>query len=167
VHIAIIHGAFARCEDEANVRRIWTLYILDRWLSALMGRPPTIADDAIRLPLPSDMPSLPPSAGLRAHVELSKISGYIVCEVYKIAPRENIQHNATHCIDKALKKLESWQMRLPPFLQQNNRSDPSTSLDRSSTISRDPQDSQCRRMPVHPNMYQSSTLEHVSLAMDH
>jgi len=51
-----------------------------------------------------------------------------VCEVYKIAPRENIQHNATHCIDKALKKLESWQMRLPPFLQQNNRSDPSTSL---------------------------------------
>jgi hypothetical protein len=29
---------------------------LDRWLSVLMGRPPTLLDEAIRLPLPSDVP---------------------------------------------------------------------------------------------------------------
>ena len=54
IHIAMIHGAFRSCKDEANKRIFWTLYILDRWLAGLMGRPPTIADEAIRIPLPSD-----------------------------------------------------------------------------------------------------------------
>jgi hypothetical protein len=51
-----MHGAFIVVADEAFNRTIWTLYILDRWLSVLMGRPPAIADEAIRLPLPSDCP---------------------------------------------------------------------------------------------------------------
>jgi hypothetical protein len=50
-----MHGAFRSCVDEATTRVIWTLYILDRWLSVLMGRPATIADEAIRLPLPSNV----------------------------------------------------------------------------------------------------------------
>lgn len=54
IHIAIIHGAFRGFIDEQSTRKFWTLYILDRWLSVLMGRPPTIADEAVRLPLPSD-----------------------------------------------------------------------------------------------------------------
>lgn len=53
--IAIIHGAFRACADEESRRSIWTLYVLDRWLSVLMGRPPTIADEAIRLALPKDV----------------------------------------------------------------------------------------------------------------
>jgi hypothetical protein len=56
IHIAIIHGAFRSCVDEASKRIFWTLYVLDRWLSVLMGRPSTIADEAIRLPLPADTP---------------------------------------------------------------------------------------------------------------
>jgi len=56
VRIAVIHGLFRSCVDEASKRSFWTLYILDRWLSVLMGRPPTIADEAIKLPLPSDVP---------------------------------------------------------------------------------------------------------------
>lgn len=55
IHIAIIHGAFQSCNDESSKRTFWTLYILDRWLSVLMGRAPTIADEAIRLPLPVDL----------------------------------------------------------------------------------------------------------------
>jgi hypothetical protein len=56
INIAVIHGAFRTTVDEASKRTIWTLYILDRWLSVLMGRSPTIADEAIRLPLPCDVP---------------------------------------------------------------------------------------------------------------
>ena len=52
VHIAIIHGAFRSCRDEANKRAFWTLYVMERWLSVLMGRPSTLADEAIRLALP-------------------------------------------------------------------------------------------------------------------
>ncbi|UKZ83004.1 hypothetical protein TrVFT333_010805 [Trichoderma virens FT-333] len=45
-------------------------------------------DDAIRIQLPADAPSMPPAAGLRAHVELSRISGYVVCNTYRVAPWE-------------------------------------------------------------------------------
>lgn len=56
VHIAITHGAFRYCANEPSRRIFWTLYILDRWLSCLMGRPPTLADEAIRLAPPTDDP---------------------------------------------------------------------------------------------------------------
>lgn len=51
-----MHGAFISVADEAFNRTIWTLYVLDRWLSVLMGRPPTITDEAIHLLLPDDRP---------------------------------------------------------------------------------------------------------------
>ncbi|KAF2029493.1 hypothetical protein EK21DRAFT_67578 [Setomelanomma holmii] len=117
IRIAVIHGAFKSCDDEASKRRFWTLYILDRWLSVLMGRPPTIADEAIRLPLPYDVPSMPPSAGLRAHVELAKISGYIVCETFKVAPRNCRPGAMSTKTDVALKMLQTWRDQLPPALQ--------------------------------------------------
>ncbi|KAF1916576.1 hypothetical protein BDU57DRAFT_450222 [Ampelomyces quisqualis] len=128
VRIAIIHGAFRACADEALRRNIWTLYVLDRWLSVLMGRPPTIADEAIGLALPSDVPSLPPSAGLRAHVELSRISTFIVCETFKIAPRTYKTSQSTNNIDVALKMLQTWHSQLPANLQMPadiNQADPS------------------------------------------
>lgn len=56
VHTAIIHGSFRHTVDEASKRIFWTLYILDRWISMLMGRPPIIPDEAIRLPLPTADP---------------------------------------------------------------------------------------------------------------
>lgn len=42
--------------DERGRRIFWTLYVLDRWLSCLTGRPPSIPDEAVRLPLPADAP---------------------------------------------------------------------------------------------------------------
>ncbi|KAG9194372.1 hypothetical protein G6011_04407 [Alternaria panax] len=124
IHIAIIHGAFRSCNDEASNRSFWTLYILDRWLSVLMGRPPTLLDEAIRLPLPSDVPSIPQCAGLRAHVELSRISGYIVCETFKIAPRHYQRGYSTLHVDKALKLLEDWKLHLSPVLAIHVDADP-------------------------------------------
>ncbi|KAJ5065384.1 hypothetical protein J3E72DRAFT_236009 [Bipolaris maydis] len=124
VHIAMIHGAFRSCKDEQNKRIFWTLYILDRWLAVLMGRPPTIADEAIRIPLPCDEGSMPPSVGLRAHVELSRIAGYIVCETFKIAPRNFRPGYSVANIDKALKMLEQWNSELPSVLASGEGADP-------------------------------------------
>lgn len=56
IHIAIAHGAFTQCVDEAHKRVCWTLYILDRWLSILLGRPATLSDGSIKIPLPEDSP---------------------------------------------------------------------------------------------------------------
>ncbi|KAK2058768.1 fungal-specific transcription factor domain-containing protein [Colletotrichum caudatum] len=117
MHISIMHGAHRGWVDERGKRVFWTLYILDRWLSCLMGRPPTIMDDAIRLPLPCDAPSLPPAAGLRAHVLLARISGHIVCNTYKVAPWDRRPGGAARHVDRALQLLDSWHSSLPPTLQ--------------------------------------------------
>ncbi|GKT59882.1 fungal specific transcription factor domain-containing protein [Colletotrichum tofieldiae] len=117
MHISIMHGAHRGWVDERGKRVFWTLYILDRWLSCLMGRPPTIMDDAIRLPLPCDAPSLPPAAGLRAHVLLARISDHIVCNTYRVAPWDHRPGGAARHVDRALQLLENWHSSLPPTLQ--------------------------------------------------
>jgi hypothetical protein len=60
---------------------------------------------------------MPPCAGLRAHVELSKISGYIVCETFRIAPQKQESLHPTNTIQKALDMLQQWQSELPETLQ--------------------------------------------------
>lgn len=56
VHISIMLGAHRGWVDERGKRVFWSTYCFDRWLSCLMGRPPTITDDAIQLPMPADDP---------------------------------------------------------------------------------------------------------------
>lgn len=56
MHISIMLGAHHGWVDERGKRVFWSVYCLDRWLSCLTGRPPTMTDEAIRLPLPADDP---------------------------------------------------------------------------------------------------------------
>ncbi|EXF86601.1 fungal specific transcription factor domain-containing protein [Colletotrichum fioriniae PJ7] len=104
MHISIMHGAHRGWVDERGKRVFWTLYILDRWLSCLMGRPPIIMDDAIRLPLPCD-------------------------DI--VAPWDRGPGGAARHIDRALQLLGSWQSSLPPTLQMSTShpsNDPSCCL---------------------------------------
>ncbi|KAJ8111826.1 hypothetical protein OPT61_g5672 [Boeremia exigua] len=110
-------AAYIYATDEPSKRTFWTLYILDRWISMLMGRPPIIPDEAIRLPLPAADSSMPPCLGLCANIELARISGYIVCETYGIAPRYSKPARSGENIDEALKMLHDWYSRLPVELQ--------------------------------------------------
>lgn len=52
--ISIGLGAHRGYVEERGKRIFWTLYVLDRWVSCLLGRPPAIADESILLPLPLD-----------------------------------------------------------------------------------------------------------------
>jgi hypothetical protein len=45
--------------NEIGVRTFWTVYVIDRWLGCVMGRPPTTPNDAITLPLPRECPYVP------------------------------------------------------------------------------------------------------------
>lgn len=117
VRIANIHGAFQTCHNEQFRRVLWTLYVVDRWLSVLLGRSPAIAEEAIKIPLPSDNDLMPPCQGLRAHVELSRISNYIVCETFNIESRDCKPGQWSHKIDNALKMLRTWELLLPSVLQ--------------------------------------------------
>ncbi|RYF36425.1 MAG: hypothetical protein EOO38_27695, partial [Cytophagaceae bacterium] len=64
-------------------------------------------------------------------MELSRISGYILCETFKIAPRNYTSSFPTNNIDIALKMLQTWQEQLPAVLQMPEslmHSDPSCNL---------------------------------------
>ncbi|KIL93639.1 hypothetical protein FAVG1_03622 [Fusarium avenaceum] len=130
MHISIMHGSHRGWLDESGKRVFWTLYVLDRYLSCLMGRPPTIMDDAIRLPLPCDAPSLPPADGLKAHVELSRISSHIVCNTYRISPSED-NVRPVRSLEGEIAMLDDWSLHLPASvrLASNGLSDdPATCL---------------------------------------
>lgn len=55
--------------------------------------------------------------GLRAHVELAKISGYIVCNTYRISPWEHHMTSTSARIENALGLLRGWTHKLPPALR--------------------------------------------------
>ncbi|SPQ23514.1 350fac74-ea02-4724-bed3-172135972bed [Thermothielavioides terrestris] len=103
--------------NEVSVRTFWTVYVLDRWLDCIMGRPPSTPDDAITLPLPREFPGLPSPIGLRAHVELCKISNYIVYSSYREAGLPDLLNRATVRVDKVLEMLRKWHENLPPPLR--------------------------------------------------
>ncbi|CAF3623923.1 unnamed protein product [Fusarium graminearum] len=130
MHISIMHGSHRGWLDESGKRVFWTLYVLDRYLSCLMGRPPTIMDDAIRLEPPRDAPSMPPADGLKAHVELSRISSHIVCNTYRISPSEDVAR-PVKSLEGEIKMLDTWSLNLPPTLRLSSNGlgdDPATCL---------------------------------------
>lgn len=54
--ICLIEGAHRAPVEESGKRVFWTIFNLDRWIAMLTGRPPSVPDEAIRLPLPLDAP---------------------------------------------------------------------------------------------------------------
>lgn len=61
---------------------------------------------------------MPPAAGLRAHVELSRISGYVVCNTYRIAPWDgSTSGEGTQSPSKVMWMLGQWKISLLPRLQ--------------------------------------------------
>ncbi|KAK3291091.1 uncharacterized protein B0H64DRAFT_420431 [Chaetomium fimeti] len=92
--ISVMHGLHkGGSGNEVGVRTFWTVYVLDRWLGCVMGRPPTTPDDAITLPLPRECPS------------------------YREAGLPDLLTNATVRVGKALEMLRKWRESLPASLR--------------------------------------------------
>jgi hypothetical protein len=76
-----------------------------------------IMDEAIKLDLPRDTRGLPSARGLCAHIRLSRISHFIVSNVFDVS-RVPAEPGGMHsCIQKALSLLRSWTENLPDILQ--------------------------------------------------
>ena len=118
MHILLVHGVHrAWMIDEEGKRLFWTIYNLDRWLSCLMGRPAMIPDEAIKLDLPRDTRGLPSARGLCAHIQLSRISNFIVSNVFDVSRQPFAPRSMLRCIQRALAMLKSWRLGLPDILQ--------------------------------------------------
>jgi hypothetical protein len=57
---------------------------------------------------------MPPAAGLKAHVQLARISNFIVCNVYQVAPSRHMSIDSA--VEQSMAMLEQWQKNLPPSL---------------------------------------------------
>ncbi|KAJ5263252.1 hypothetical protein N7478_010857 [Penicillium angulare] len=67
----------------------WTVYILDREMTSLMGLPQSLSDEHINTLLPSFTGSLQRTAGINMHIKLSRIIAEISGTVYAIDGRLN------------------------------------------------------------------------------
>lgn len=101
-----------------------------------MGRPAMIPEEAVDVSMPIDYAShvldfknsisdyifqpgsnLPPAAGLRAHIELSKIMDEIVNKVYGTGGNTRVVSEIIPRAHAAMQKLALWLSALPPSLQ--------------------------------------------------
>lgn len=117
VRMSMSLGLHRGCGDERGKRIFWTLYLMDRWLSYLLGRPANLPDEAIQLPLPAEAHAMPPVTGIRAHIELARISDHIVCNIYRVAPQRDSPDSYALNLERAAFMLDQWLSDLPPALQ--------------------------------------------------
>ncbi|KAM0279868.1 hypothetical protein ACHAO9_011494 [Fusarium lateritium] len=87
LHRDIVSGVL----DDPEVTRYrntwWTLYILDRKLSSLMGAPCSIHDSDISVPIPRDQTASRKSSALDMHIKLSRLKAKVLDTVYGIDGR--------------------------------------------------------------------------------
>ncbi|KAI9677790.1 MAG: hypothetical protein M1822_008102 [Bathelium mastoideum] len=60
----------------------WTIYVLDRQMTSLMGVPMSLSDDDITAPLPSFLGSLAKQKALDIHIKLARANAMILQTVY-------------------------------------------------------------------------------------
>ncbi|KAF5600319.1 transcriptional regulatory [Fusarium pseudoanthophilum] len=60
--------------------------------------------------------SMPPADGLKAHVELSRISCHIVCNTYRVSPSEDAVR-PVRSLEGEISMLDEWCLKLPPTVQ--------------------------------------------------
>ncbi|KAJ4120300.1 hypothetical protein NW760_007440 [Fusarium oxysporum] len=74
--------------DDPEVRRYrnawWTLYILDRKFSSLMGAPSSVQDSDISVPIPGDQATPRRSSSLEMHIKLSRLKTKVLNTIYGI-----------------------------------------------------------------------------------
>ncbi|KAK4666393.1 hypothetical protein QC763_404290 [Podospora pseudopauciseta] len=122
MHVCEVRGIHrGYTDDEAEVRTFWTLYIIDSWLSCLLGRTPSIPDDGISLRPPRECPHFPSPVGLKAHLELSRITHKIIYNGLRRQsdgkkPEDRRARAESH-VKRSLESLKKWLKALPPALQ--------------------------------------------------
>ncbi|EXJ78926.1 hypothetical protein A1O3_08426 [Capronia epimyces CBS 606.96] len=122
-------------EVEHRVRLWWTAYIFDRSTSSRLGQPLTIQDEDIDVRLPSsdhlspeDQAKLGSPAHLCANIELARITGSIMRDIY--SPSSALRGSFLHNVRTILKSLRKWDANVAPSLRlsQGPANRPLTSL---------------------------------------
>lgn len=114
--------------SQCRKRTFWTIYILDRVLGIVLGRPPHFNDDDIDQDLPDrvndeDMDEEGPKHGsgdddchtdaFIFNTRLAKIIGEVSRTLYSLRPLNPRQHQSS--VQRFERELNEWYTELPPF----------------------------------------------------
>ncbi|KAH8693869.1 fungal-specific transcription factor domain-containing protein [Talaromyces proteolyticus] len=122
MRIAILHGFHEGwVANERQRREFWNMFILDRWVSCLTGRPSSIKNESLSIGLPERVTGrdedLPPPDGLRAHVKLALIMGDVTSKIYGSNSRKAGLPTIVAHINECLARLTDWADSLPTSLR--------------------------------------------------
>ncbi|OGM47466.1 hypothetical protein ABOM_002628 [Aspergillus bombycis] len=118
--------------DEFTRRGVfWSLYIMDRYLSAALGRPMMITDDDITIPYPE--PALSSSNGIDdpheaktvpgivAHIKLARITSQVLRKLYGSKKHDKVARNES--VSQIEVQLSQWLDETPGFFNPEKQSD--------------------------------------------
>ncbi|KAI0198963.1 fungal-specific transcription factor domain-containing protein [Astrocystis sublimbata] len=84
LHREMVRGDRTDAEVQRNCAAWWTVYILDRKFSSLMGAPTSIQDEDITVGLPYSADNTHTEKALRLHVTMSRLLATVVDSVYGV-----------------------------------------------------------------------------------
>lgn len=120
-------------EAECRKRCFWSLYVLDGYLSVMLGRPKLLRDEDIDQPFPSNISDndltsdeviedLPQHGNLEAAISHAKLAKLMAVGNDKLYPLRSLSHDQLlQRSNEMLDALGKWQEGLPSFLQARSK----------------------------------------------
>ncbi|KAE8138610.1 fungal-specific transcription factor domain-containing protein [Aspergillus pseudotamarii] len=129
-HKAKATGSNSR--DEFTRRGVfWSLYIMDRYLSAALGRPIMINDDDITIPYPDakvsssqgieDPHEAKTVPGIVAHIKLAQITSQVLRRLYGSKKHDKVARDES--VSQIEAQLSNWSEETPGFFNPEEQSD--------------------------------------------
>ncbi|KAJ3527303.1 hypothetical protein NM208_g10767 [Fusarium decemcellulare] len=98
--------------EKVHLNRLWwTIYMQERRLAAATGNPPSIADEAINIPLPNDSPGFPPAGPMCTNIRIAKVTGRILAVLYN--PEDESEHTFIPNVQEIVKSLYEISQEIP------------------------------------------------------
>ncbi|KAL4937095.1 fungal-specific transcription factor domain-containing protein [Aspergillus oleicola] len=118
-------SSLSAIEREHRVRLWWTVYVFDRTTCSRLGQPVAIQDDDIDVEIPSLEPlvvenqrTLDKPVHLMAHIELARITGSIVSDIYGPSPKADVgTGKLVQNVRAILQRLRAWDANIPDSLR--------------------------------------------------
>ncbi|KAK0101163.1 hypothetical protein ONS95_012857 [Cadophora gregata] len=92
-------------EFEHRTKLWWTVYVIERKLSSLVGVPPALHDEDIALSMPSIDPSQRPGLTMAFHIEISSQLGQILNVVYGLGHQRQLGAKFISAVQSILRRL--------------------------------------------------------------
>ncbi|OBS19696.1 hypothetical protein FPOA_11421 [Fusarium poae] len=98
--------------ERVHMNRLWwTIYMQERRLAAATGNPPSIGDEAINIPLPTDSPGFPPVGPMCTNIKIARATGRILAVLYN--PEDESEHTFIPRVQDIVKSLYEISQEIP------------------------------------------------------